>query len=128
MLPERLQGAESPTETLADERAWSFRSLGPGDRAFFVGDAPTEASNGNSQVGIFGDGVCRNPAYRFDGLPAPGTECAGYDRDAIQQIEGALLHVLAGYILKRLPTREPARTVADLHVAGDRADFWVGEM
>jgi len=50
---------------------------------------------------------------------APGTT-----GDAVQKMEGALLHVLAGDVLERLPAREPAGTVADFHVARDGAKYW----
>src|SRR5258708_3106360 len=128
MLPERLQSAEGPAEALADELPGCFRRFGPGDGLFIVGDAPTETADGDGQVGVLGNRVRGDAARGIDGLFAPGTERAGHNGDAIQEVEGALLHVLAGDVFERLPAREPARTVADLHVAGDGANLGIGEM
>ena len=44
------------------------------------------------------------------------------------KIERALLHILAGDVFERLPAREPARAVADFHVAGDGAKLRIGKM
>src|SRR5262249_36694006 len=128
MFPERLQGAEGPAKTLANQGAGGVRSLGPGDGALFVGDAPAKTPNGNGKVRIFGNRVGGNATTGFNSLLAPGAERAGYDRDAVQQIEGALLHVLAGDVFESLPASEPARTISDFDVASDRSDFRIGKM
>ena len=128
MLPERLQRAKSPAKTLADQLAGRFRSFGPGNGFFVVADAPAKAADGDGQIGVFRDSVRRNASRGFDGLLAPGAERARYDRNAIQQVESAFLHVLAGDVLQRLPAREPARTVADLDVASDGANLGIGKM
>src|SRR6266436_260078 len=128
MLPEGLQRAKGPAETLADQLAGRFRSFRPGNGFFVVADAPAEAADGDGQIGVFGDGVRRDATRGFDGLLAPSAQRAGYDGNAIQQVEGALLHVLAGDVLQRLPARKPARAVADLDVAGDGANLGIGEM
>src|SRR5258708_12044451 len=122
MLPEGLQRAEGPAETLADELAGSFRGFRPGDGLFVVDNAPTEAADSNGQIGVFGDGVRGDAARGFNGFLAPRTERTGHHGNAIQQVKGALLHVLAGVVLKPLPARQPARAVADLHFTRDRAN------
>src|SRR5580704_6272199 len=66
------------------------------------------------------------PAAAIASLPR--AERAGNNGNAIQQIKSALLHVLAGDVFERLPTREPARTIADFDVAGDRAKLRIGEV
>src|SRR4029077_8428973 len=128
VLPEGLQRAESPSETLANQLAGGFRSFRPGDGLFVVGDAPAEAADRGGQIGVFGNGVRGDAAGGFNGFFAPGAERSGHNGDAIQQVERALFHVLAGDVLERLPAGEPARAVADLDVASDRADRGIGEM
>src|SRR5260370_28277489 len=123
MLPEGLQRAEGPAETLADELPGSFRSFGPGDGLFVVADAPAETADSNGQIGVFGDGVRGDATRGFDGFCAPGTERSRHNRNAIQQVKRAFLNVLAGDVLERLPAGEPARAVADLHVARDGANL-----
>src|SRR6266581_225401 len=128
MLPEGLQGAEGPAESLADELSRLFRGFGPGDGFFVVADAPTETPNRYGQIGVLGDRVCSDPARSFNGFLAPRAERAGHNRNAVQQVERAFLHVLAGDVLEGLPARQPARTVADLHVARNRTDLGIREM
>ena len=108
VLPEGLQRSEGPAEALANELAGGFGRFGPGDGFFVVADAPAEAANRDGEVGIFGDSVGGDAAGGGDRFLAPRAERAGHDRDAIQQIESALLHVLAGDVFERLPAREPA--------------------
>src|SRR5438445_3247571 len=120
MLPERLQRAEGPAEPLANEHAGRFGGFRPGDGFFVVINMPAEAAYGDGEVGIFGYGVRGDSSGGFDGFSAPGTQCAGDYGDAVEQVEGALFHVLAGDVLERLPAREPARAVADFDIAGDR--------
>src|SRR5579863_5457962 len=95
VLPERLQRAEGPAEALANELASGFRCLGPGYRFFVVADAPTEAANRDGEVGVFRNRVRRDAAGGCDRFFAPSSERARHNRDAIQQIESALLHILA---------------------------------
>src|SRR5260370_868870 len=128
MLPEGLQSAEGPAETLTDELPGGFRSFRPGDGLFVVDNAPTEAADSNGQIGVFGDGVRSDAARGFNGFLAPRTERSGHNGNAIQQVKGALLHVLAGDVLERLPARQPARAVADLHVARDRTNLGIRKM
>src|ERR1700674_1522246 len=122
MLPEGLQRAEGPAETLANELPGCLRSFCPRDGLFVISNAPTQAADSDGQIGVFGDGVRSDAASGFNGFFAPRTKRSGHNGNAIQQVKRALLHVLAGDVLKRLPAREPARAVADLYVAGDRAD------
>src|SRR5258707_7248754 len=89
---------------------------------------PTEPADADGKVGVFGYGVRVDASRGFDGFLAPSTQRAGDHGDAVEQIESALLHILAGDVLESLPTGQPERTVADFHVAGDRAYFFVGEM
>ena len=125
VLPEGLQRAEGPAETLADELPGCFRSFRPGDGLFVVADAPTEAADRNGQIGVFGHGVRSDAARGFYRFLAPRTERSGHDGNAIQEVKRALLHVLAGDVLQRLPARQPARAVADLHIARDRANLGI---
>src|SRR6266850_2522845 len=122
VLPEGLQCAEGPAEPLANQLAGSIRRFGPGDGFLVVADAPAEAANGDGEVGVFGHGVRGNAAGGFDGFLAPRAERSGNDGDAIEEIEGALLHVLAGNVFERLPAGEPAGAIANLNVAGDGAN------
>src|SRR5262249_24017620 len=128
MFPDGLQSAEGPAETLANELAWSFRSLGPGDGFFVVADAPTASANGDGEVGVFGDRVGGDAADGFDGRFAPGPESPGNDGDAVEEIKGALFHVLASDVFKSLPASEPAAAIANFHVTGDCGDFGIRKM
>ena len=76
-------------------------------------------TGGSGDVGMTG---------RLNRLSAPCPERAGHHGDAIEQIESALLHVLAGDVLKSLPARKPSAAIADLDVTGHRADLRIGEM
>src|SRR3984957_17771724 len=128
VLPERLQRAKRPAEALANELARGFGSFRPSDGFFVVADAPAEAAERDGEVGVFGDSVGGDAPCRRDRFFAPRAERAGNNRNAIQQIKSALLHVLAGDVFERLPTREPTRPVADLDVAGDSTEFRVRKM
>ena len=122
MLPERLQSAKGPAEALADQGVGGIGRFGPADGFFGVGDSPAAATDGDGQIGIFGDRVRGETAGLADGRGTPGAERSGNDRDAVQQIEGALLKILTGDVFQRLPAGDPGVAVADLDVAGDRAD------
>src|SRR5215472_2465729 len=128
MLPKRLQRAKGPAKALANQRPWSFGRLSPSNGLFVIADPPSKATNSNGQVGIFCDGVRSNPARSFNGLFAPSAKRTRDHGNAIEQVEGALLQVLTGDVLERLPASEPARTVAHLHVAGYRSDGGIREM
>src|SRR6266567_8835771 len=128
MLPERLQRAEGPAEALADELPRRFGSLGPGDGLFVVADAPPEAADSDSQIGVFGHGVRSDATGGFNGFLAPSPERAWDDCDAVQKVKRALFHVLAGDVFERLPACEPARAIAHLDVAGYRAKLGIGKM
>ena len=95
---------------------------------FVVADVPAEAADGDGEVGVFSDGISSNAASGGDRFFAPSAERAWHDRDAIEQIERALLHILAGDVFERLPAGEPARAIADFHVAGHGAEFGIGEV
>src|SRR5713226_759308 len=128
MLPKRLQRSESPAEALPNQHARSLRRLRPRNGFFLIRDPPSQPPNGDSQVGILGDRVRGNPSYCIDGFLSPRAQSSWHHRYAIQQIEGALLHVLAGDIFERLPAREPTRAVAHFYVPRDRPSLGVGEM
>src|SRR5256712_744280 len=128
VLPERLQSAESPAESLPDERLARFRRLGPRDSFFVVDDAPAQSANRNGEVGVFRYGVRRDASGRLNRLPAPSAKRARYNGDAIQQIKGALFHVLARDVFEGLPARQPTGAIADLHVAGDGANAEIGKV
>ncbi len=112
-------------EPLTDQDAGRFRSFGPRDGFLFVIDVPAEAADSDGEVGVFGHGVCGDAASVFDGFFAPRAQSAGDDGDAVKQIEGTLLHILAGDVFESLPAGEPAGAVADFYVASYGAHFFV---
>ena len=128
MFPERLQRAERPAETLADQRGRGFRRVGPADRFFLVINFPARATDGDGQIGIFRDGIRGETAGIVDRFGAPRAQRAGNDGNAIQQIERALFQILAGDVFERLPAGEPADAVSDLHVSRNRADPRIDEV
>ncbi len=71
VLPKRLQSAERPAESLANQGAGGFRGFGPGDGFFIVADAPAETANPNGEIRVFGDGIRGDAAGRFDCLFSP---------------------------------------------------------
>src|SRR5262249_59985703 len=101
--PERLQRAKGPAEALADQLAGGDGRFGPGDGALFVADTPAEATNGDGEVGVFGDGFGGDAAGSRDGFLSPRTKRAGHDRYAVQQVERALFQFLVGDVLGGLP-------------------------
>src|SRR5260370_7655283 len=103
MLPEGLQSAEGPAETLTDELPGGFRSFRPGDGLFVVDNAPTEAADSNGQIGVFGDGVRSDAARAFNGFLAPRTNPSGHTGNPIQHLNATLPHVLPGAVLHILP-------------------------
>src|SRR5580692_2771757 len=128
MLPERLQSTEGPAESLANQSPGRFRSFSPGNGFLVITDAPAEAANSNGEVRVFRDGIRGDATRGLNGLFSPCAKRAGDDRDAIQKIERALLHILAGDVFERLPAREPTRAIADFDIAGDCANGGIGKM
>src|SRR5258707_7775687 len=102
MLPERLQRAEGPAETLADELPRRFGSLGPGNGLFVVADAPPEAADSDSQIGVFGHGVRSDATGGLNRFFAPCPQRARDDPDAVQKVQRALFHVFAGDVFQLL--------------------------
>ena len=100
-----------------------FRRFRPADGVFVVEDLPALAANGHGQIGVFCDGVARRNRRnsRMTSARQAPTR-AGHNGNAIQQIERALLEILAGDVFERLPAREPAIAVPHFHVAGNGAD------
>src|SRR6202030_110103 len=68
VLPERLQRAEGPAETLANQSLGGFGGLGPSNRVFIVNDAPTVTAYGYGQVAILGYGVGRESTGAANGF------------------------------------------------------------
>src|SRR5579864_1493591 len=83
VLPERLQRAKGPAETLANQSACRFRGFRPSDGFFVVTDTPSEAANSDGEVGVFRDGIRGDATGGFNGLLTPGAERAGDDRNAV---------------------------------------------
>src|SRR4029077_17928914 len=117
-----------PAEALADERTGGFGSFGPGHGFLVVADAPAKAADRDGEVRILGDSVGGDAAGCFDRFFAPRTERPRNYRNAVQQIESALFHVLAGDVFEGLPAGEPAGTVADFHVTGYGGQTGIGEV
>ncbi len=128
MLPDGLQRAERPAESLANQRVHGLGDFGAADGVFVVQNLPAVATNGQRQIGVFGNRVARKSAVAAQQIRAPRAHRAGHHGNAIQQIERALFEVLAGDVFERLPARDPAIAVDHLHVAGDGADAGIGEM
>ena len=122
MFPEGLQRAKRPAETLADQRGGRFRRVGPAYGLFFIINFPAGAANRDGQVRIFGHRIGAEAAAFVDGFGAPCAQRAGDYRNAIQQVERALFQILTRDIFERLPTREPADSIPDFYVSGNRAD------
>src|SRR5712664_1544116 len=57
VLPEGLQRAEGPAESLADQDGGRFRGFGPGNGFLFIVDVPAEAPDGDGEVGVLGYGI-----------------------------------------------------------------------
>src|SRR5487761_462597 len=128
MLPDGLQGAERPAETLANQGFDRVGDFGVTDGVFVIENFPAVAANGEGEVSVFGDGVSRKAAARAHGFGAPGADGAGNHGNAIQQIESALFEILAGDVFQGLPAREPAIAIHDFNVAGDGSHAGAGEM
>src|SRR3989442_15536452 len=94
VLPERLQRAEGPAESLPDERLARIRRLGPRHSFFVVDDAPAQSANRDGQVGVFRYGVRGDTSGRLNRFPAPSAERALDNGDTILQIKRALFYVL----------------------------------
>ncbi len=128
MLPDRLQGAEGPAEALAHEAPGVDGRFSKGQRAVFVVDLESLFEQVHGEVGVFGHGVERIAAGRFDRRGAPCADGAGDDGDDVEEVESAALEVLAGDVFESLPARPQIDAVAHLGVAGDGADRGILEV
>ena len=128
VLPKGLQRAKSPAESLANEHARRVGSFSPGDGFLVIADAPAQAADGDGEIRVLSNGVRGDSPCGVNGALAPSAQRAGNDGDAVQQIESALLHVLAGDVFESLPASEPARAITDFNVASDGANFRIGEV
>ena len=122
MLPRALECAEAPAKALLDERAEGIGCLGPGNRVLGIGDTPAALAQLDGRILVLGQRVVREAPRLEDRAATPRADGARYHRDAVQQVEGAPVHVLAGHVLQRLPSRDEVEPVADLRVAGHGAD------
>ena len=128
MLPDGLQGAEGPAEALAHEAFCIDGRLSVGESAVFKINSQALFEQVHGEVGVFGDGVERIAAGRFDGSGAPCADGAGDDGDDVKEVESAALKILAGDVFEGLPAGPEIDAVADLGVAGDGADSGILEM
>src|SRR5579863_10316835 len=100
MFPESLQRAKSPAETLANERFHGVRNFSAADGVFVIKNLPSVTANGEGEVCVFRHGLPGKASATAHGFGAPGADCAGDHRNAIQQIEGALFQILTGDVLE----------------------------
>ena len=128
MFVNRLQNAERPAETLAHQAICVGRRLGIGERHVFVLDAISAAQQRHGEVGILGDGIDVIAASLAHCGNAPRADRAGHDADRAQNVERAPLKILAGDVFQGLPARPEIDAVADLGIAGNRADFRIDEV
>src|SRR3954468_24167169 len=103
MLPQALQSAERPAESLPGEAAQSLRRLGPGNGVGIVGDPPAGALDGDGEVLVLGERVDRKAADRVERLPSPGADCSRNDHDRVEAGKRPPLQILGGDIFDRLP-------------------------
>src|SRR5579875_326984 len=116
VLPDRLERAERPAEPLANQRVNRFGHFGVTDGVLVVQDFPAFAANGEREVRIFRNRFAGEASVVAQDVGAPGPHGAGHDRDAIQQIEGALFQILAGDVLERLPPGNPSVAIHHFYV------------
>src|SRR5580658_4194691 len=128
VFEERLKNAEGPAEALTGEAVGVDGSFGEGQGLVFVDDGVAALEKGHSEVGVLCHGVGVVSADVFDGSGAPSAYGSGDDGDDVEEIEGATLEVLAGDVLEGLPAGPEVHAIADLGVAGDGADLWVGKV
>src|ERR1700682_3285073 len=128
MLPDRLKRAEGPAEALTHERCPGLRRLCPGDGFFVIADAPAGPADRDGKVGIFCDRIARKPFRGAQGIDWPCSQCSRDHGNTIEQIEGALLQILAGDVFEGLPAGEPLGTIANFNVARNSPDFWIAEV
>ena len=128
MFPHGLQRTEGPAEALANESFDGFGNLGAADSVFVVEDFPAIAADGEGEVGVFGYGIARKAMMLAQQAGAPRANGTWNDRNAIQQIEGALFEVLAGDVFEGLPASKPAIAIHHLNVASDGADLRIREV
>ena len=128
MLPQALQRAERPAEALLGERARSVCGASvQATASVIVGDSPAGALDGDGEVLVLGERVDREAADLLERRAAPGADRAGHDHDRVEPRQRAPLEILRGDIFDRLPAGDEVDPVADLGVAGDRADLRIGE-
>jgi hypothetical protein len=123
VLPQALERAKCPAETLLAQRAQGFGGLGPGHGVLVIGDLPAFALDRDGQVLILGQRVFRVAAHVIERLATPCPHRAGHDHDRVEAGERAALDVLRGHIFDRLPAGDEVDPVADFGIARHRADF-----
>src|SRR6185437_14750977 len=128
MLPDGLERAKGPAEALANQTLDRVGNFGVADGVFVVENFPAMPTDGEGEVGVFGDGVSGETSAGAHDFRTPGSHRSGYHRNAIQQIESALFEILAGDVFESLPARQPAIAVHDFNVSGDGGHIRVREM
>ncbi len=103
MFKGRLRRAEHPAKALAEQAAESVRRFRQADSLLVVENLVARLDDGDRQVGILGQRVRSKAAQLLDQFPPPGTDGAGNHRDAVEQVEGTAIEVLAGDVFECLP-------------------------
>ncbi len=127
MLPETLERAEGPAETLAHEGAHAFGGFSPCESAGGILDDVAALVEAEGEVGILGEGIEAKAAGIVEGLAADGADGAGDDGDAIPLGVSAAVEIEAADVFEGLAAGDEGAEVADLRVAGDGADLRVAE-
>ena len=128
MLPQALQRAERPAETLTEKRCEGIRDFGVADGIRFVFDSISRAPDLPRQIHILGHRLAAIAARRKNRVAPPRTDGAGNDGDGVHDRVRAAIEILTGDVFDRLPVRQRIHAIADFDVAGDRAHFLVLEV
>ena len=113
---------------MLDEHARSFGSFCEGYGFFVIEDFPAAPADGKCKIGVFRQRVRRESAGGAHRVSAPGAKGARHHGDAVEQVERALFHVLAGDVFQSLPASDPLGAISHFYVSGHGADARVGEM
>ena len=91
-------------------------------------DPPPDPPDAPRQVHVLGHRVGRVAARLQDRLAPPRADSARHHGHGVDERVRAPVEILAGDVFDGLPVRERVHAIADLHVAGHRADVRVAEV
>ena len=128
MLPNRLERAVGPAETLLQEAAQRIRSLGKGHGLLVVVHDVAVPQQPQGEIRIFRQGVIGEAAELRNGLPPPRANRPGHNTNSVQLTHGAAVEIQAHDIFERLSLADESITIANLRVAGDCAYLGVIEV